>query len=64
MNTKKKEITIESDEGYSIRIFRFFEDGGSTVSVVYDDENFSREITLGDTGAAKEVAQAILEICK
>jgi hypothetical protein len=64
MNTKKKEITIESDEGYSIRIFRFFEDGGSTVSVVYDDENFSQEITLGDIDDAKEVAATILDICK
>ncbi len=63
MNTKKKEITLESNE-YSFQVYRFFEDGGSTVSVVYRDENFSKEITLGDIDDAKEVAQAILEICK
>ena len=64
MNTTKKEITLMSDEGYSIKVCRLIEGDTNNVWLEYHDQNFFRELPLGDCKTVNDVAQAILDICK
>ena len=64
MNTTKKEITLMSDEGYSIKVCRLVEGDTSNIWLEYHDQNLSHTFDLGDVDMADYVAATIVDICK